>query len=294
MTCRNQPKEGLLGQQAGSQEAPPYNGQDEDCTMPVQSFGTSDVGLRRSHNEDSFYVGDAQGLYLVADGMGGHAAGEIASQAAIQTIQEFVGRAEADRDMTFPFGLDNALSDEENVLLSAVKLANQYICRLAREKPEMTGMGTTIAGVRIRDDKVSVFHVGDSRVYRIRGSQIAQLTTDHSWVSEQLQRRMITLEEARTHRWKNVITRALGNKNSIEVDLETLDLEDGDIYLLCTDGLSGLVSDQVILETLALQQDQLEQACKELVAQANAAGGHDNITVVLVRYSAEAATANGQ
>jgi protein phosphatase len=262
--------------------------------MPIKSFGVTDVGQRRSHNEDSFYVGDGQGLYLVADGMGGHAAGEIASQAAVQTIQEFVGRAEADRDMTFPFGVDHSLSDEENVLLSAVKLANQYICRLAREKPEMTGMGTTIAGVRIREGRVIVFHVGDSRVYRIRRGEIAQLTTDHSWVSEQLQRRMITQEEARTHRWKNVITRALGNKNAIDVDLETLDLEDGDLYLLCTDGLSGLVSDQVILETLTCQHDQLEDACKELVVQANAAGGHDNITVVLVKYNGEPTTDNGQ
>jgi protein phosphatase len=121
----------------------------------------------------------------------------------------------------------------------------------------------------------------------VRKGEMAQLTTDHSWVNEQLQRQMITEEEARTHRWKNVITRALGNKTTIEVDLQTTKLEDGDLLIICTDGLSGLVSDQVIFETLSAQQDNLEQAAHDLVAQANAAGGHDNITVVLVQYRAE-------
>ncbi|MCX8038364.1 MAG: Stp1/IreP family PP2C-type Ser/Thr phosphatase [Candidatus Sumerlaeia bacterium] len=253
--------------------------------MAVKSWATSDVGLRRSHNEDSCYANDTLGLYLVADGMGGHAAGEIASQAAVRTIHEFVQQAEADRDMTFPFGVDRTLSEEANILLTAVRLANQVIARMAAEQPELGGMGTTIAGVMIRKGKAHVFHVGDSRVYRLRKGRIEQLTADHSWVNEQLQRHMITEEEARTHRWRNVITRALGNKAAIEVDLKTHPIENGDILLLCTDGLSGLVSDQVILETILLQGQNLDQACQDLIAQANAAGGHDNITVVLVQYN---------
>jgi protein phosphatase len=255
--------------------------------MPTRSFALSDVGLRRSHNEDSYFAGDDLALYLVADGMGGHAAGEIASQTAAKTISDFVSRAEKDRDMTWPFGVDDSYSEMENILLSAIKLANQMICRMATEKPELAGMGTTIAGVKIHEGEASIFNVGDSRVYRFRNGVIEQLTTDHSWVNEQLQRRMITEEEARTHRWKNVITRALGNKSSIEVDLRTIPVQSGDTLMLCTDGLSGLVSDEVILETLESHRDSLEEACRDLVEQANAAGGHDNVTVLIVDYNTD-------
>jgi len=254
--------------------------------MPVRSCAKTDVGLRRKHNEDCYFASDEMGLYLVADGMGGHAAGEIASHAAVQTIREFVTRAESDPDMTYPFGVDHSLSGTENMMLSAVKLANRFICRMAAQKLEISGMGTTIAGVKIHKGQAVVFHVGDSRIYSVRRDKLQQLTTDHSWVNEQLQRRLITEDEARRHRWRNVITRALGNKNAIEVDLKTVLMQDGDILLLCTDGLSGLLSDDVILETLSQQRDDPEQACNDLVAQANAAGGHDNITAVIVHYFA--------
>lgn len=255
--------------------------------MAQRSFALSDVGLRRSHNEDSYCANDGLGLYVVADGMGGHAAGEIASMTAVQTIEDFVRRTENDHDMTWPYGIDESLSEEENALLSAVKVANHSIRRMATEKPELSGMGTTIAGVKIHNGKASIFNVGDSRVYRVRNSTIVQLTTDHSWVGEQLQRQMITEEEARRHRWKNVITRALGNKSTIDVDLQTVGIEDNDVLVVCTDGLSGLVSNEVILETLSLHRDDLEQACKGLVAQANTAGGHDNITVLLIHYTSD-------
>ena len=254
--------------------------------MPTTSFAISDVGLRRSHNEDSYVANDALKIYLVADGMGGHAAGEVASQTAARIVEDFVRNAEHDRDMTWPFRPKDSLSLTENTLLSAVKLANQIICRMAGERPEMSGMGTTIAGVKVDDQEASIFHVGDSRVYRLRDGVMAQLTTDHSWVNEQLQRQMITEEEARTHRWKNVITRALGNKTTIEVDLQTTDLKDGDLLVICTDGLSGVVSDEVIYETLMAHKDDLETTGRDLVDQANAAGGHDNITVVLIKYTA--------
>ena len=255
--------------------------------MGLRSFALTDVGLRRSHNEDSYCASDSLGLYVVADGMGGHAAGEVASTTAVQAIEDFVRRTENDRDMTWPFGIDESLSDRENVLLSAVKLANQLICHMASEKTELSGMGTTIAGIKIHDGEASIFNVGDSRVYRVHNGTIVQLTTDHSWVGEQLQRQMITEEEARRHRWKNVITRALGNKTTIDVDLKTVSIENDDVFLACTDGLSGLVSDDVIFETLSLRRDDLEGTCKELVAQANAAGGHDNVTVITVRYTGD-------
>jgi protein phosphatase len=252
--------------------------------MVEDSSALTDVGLRRSHNEDSFCVRDEIGLFMVADGMGGHAAGEVASRTAVEAIEEFVRKAQSDPDMTWPFGIDDSLSEIENILLSAIKLANQKICVMATEKPELSGMGTTIAGVKFEAGEACIFNVGDSRVYRIRPTEIVQLTTDHSWVNEQLRRRMITEEEARTHRWKNVITRALGNKSNIEVDLKMIAAEDSDLFLICTDGLSGMLADEVILETFQAHNDNLEDACKELVAQANAAGGHDNITVLLTRY----------
>ena len=255
--------------------------------MPVKSYALTDVGLRRTHNEDSYCVNDDLSLYLVADGMGGHAAGEIASVNAVKAIDDFVRQADRDRDMMWPFGIDESLAEYENVLLSSVKVANQVICRMSAEKPELSGMGTTIAGLQFHDRQITVFHVGDSRIYRIRGVEIAQVTTDHSWVNEQLQRRMITEEEARTHRWKNVITRALGNKSTIEVDIETHDVEHDDILLICTDGLSGLVSDEVVVGTLNQHSDHLEEVCPELIAQANTAGGHDNITVLLAHYTEE-------
>lgn len=252
--------------------------------MVLRSFALTHVGLRRTHNEDSYFGSDDLGLYLVADGMGGHAAGEIASQTAVNAVRDFVSRAERDRDITLPFGADRKRSDTENILLSAIKIANQLICRRAAERPEMNGMGTTLAGIKIHQASASVFNVGDSRVYRIRNQSITQVTTDHSWITEQIQRRMLTEQEARNHRWRNVITRALGNKTSLEVDLETLPLEDKDVLVICTDGLSGQLSDQVILDTIAACQPDLDAACKELISQANAAGGLDNTTVILVEY----------
>ena len=253
--------------------------------MPTKSSALTDVGRRRSHNEDSFFISDELELFLVADGMGGHAAGEIASHTAVIAISDFVRRAMADRDMTWPFGVDDTLSEVENIVLSAIKLANQRICQMAAEKSSLTGMGTTIAGVKIDDGKATVFHVGDSRVYRLRDGKIMQLTADHSWVNEQLQRRMITEEEARNHRWRHVITRALGNKASIDVDLKTVQVQDGDLLLICTDGLSGLVSDESIVKTLVDHDGDLGEACKALIGQANQAGGHDNVTVVIVQYT---------
>ncbi|MBM3334121.1 Stp1/IreP family PP2C-type Ser/Thr phosphatase [Candidatus Sumerlaeota bacterium] len=260
--------------------------------MAIRSYAATDIGLRRTLNEDSYLACDALRLYMVADGMGGHVGGEIASRTAIQAIQDFIKQVEADPSVTWPFSFVEGFSRIENVILTAVRLANQTLCRMVIERPELAGMGTTIAGVRIYDQHAAIFNVGDSRVYCARKDTLIQLTTDHSWVTEQLQRHVISEEEARRHRWKNVITRALGSKTAVDVDVRTVDLDDGDTFVICTDGLSGCVSDWAILESLRMYSDDLEQMCQQLITQAKAAGGHDNITVVVLQYTADTPDVN--
>lgn len=249
--------------------------------MRLKSFGITDVGLRRAHNEDNFFRSDDLGLFLVADGMGGHAAGEVASGSAIQSIVEFFGRHAEDASVTWPFGFDANLSAGSNALLNGVRLANQRLYSLQQERPELSGMGTTVAAVQVTEHNATLVHVGDSRIYRLRLGHLEQLTSDHSWVNEQLQKNIITAEEARNHRYRNVITRALGNRLDLEIDLKVEPVQSGDMFLLCSDGLSGLVDDAQLEATMITIPD-LREAANKLVAMANEAGGHDNISVILV------------
>lgn len=253
--------------------------------MILKSFGITDVGLKRSHNEDNFYRSDELGIYLVADGMGGHAAGEVASNAAIQTIAEFVERFDKDKNITWPFGFDTRISEDGNALITGIQLANQNLCRMQQQKAELSGMGTTLAAMRITDDKALIAHVGDSRVYRMRGNAFEQLTSDHSWVNEQLQKNIITAEEARTHRYRNVITRALGNRTELEIDIRLEPVLPDDIFLICSDGLSGMLEDHTLEAILRTYPDSIRSAANTLVARANEAGGHDNISIVIVQCS---------
>jgi protein phosphatase len=251
--------------------------------MKLHSFGITDVGLKRTHNEDNFFRSDELGLYLVADGMGGHAAGEVASSAAIESIVSFAERHSKDEALTWPFGFDQRFSAPANALISGIRVANQTLFTMQQERPELNGMGTTIATLRLADNEATLAHVGDSRVYRMRGEDLALLTSDHSWVNEQLQKNIITAEEARNHRYKNVITRALGNRIDLEIDVRTEPVEVGDRFLLCSDGLSGMVEDWEMREVLKAAETDLRGAANKLVALANEAGGHDNISVVLIR-----------
>ncbi|MFH0794760.1 MAG: Stp1/IreP family PP2C-type Ser/Thr phosphatase [bacterium] len=243
----------------------------------------TEVGLKRRLNEDNFAISDELGLFVVADGMGGHAAGEIASCTAIREIMEFVRRTVVDSDFTWPFGVDSNLSETANVLLTATRLANRSLCTMAEQKKELSGMGTTIAGMLLKDNQAVIVHVGDSRAYRFRDGELELLTRDHSWVNEQLERKVITEEEARTHRWKNVITRALGNRLDLEIDLRSEIVQPGDVFLLCTDGLSGMIPGDEIEQVLKTTLPNLELTCSTLVNRANAHGGLDNVTTVLVR-----------
>lgn len=246
--------------------------------------GKTDRGLKRSHNEDSLSVCPDLNVFIVADGMGGHNAGEVASRSAIRSVLEFLRQCESDAEATWPFGVESGLSEFENKLLTAIRLANRDVCNLSMERREYAGMGTTIVAALFDpgSHKVALAHVGDSRCYLVRDGAIQQLTLDHSWVSEQVQKKILTEEEARNHRWKNVITRALGNKLDVEIDVRVETVQPGDVYLLCSDGLSSMVEDPGLLEII-LKAPDLDDICDRLVQAANDNGGQDNISVLLVK-----------
>jgi protein phosphatase len=252
--------------------------------MKIISFGISDLGQKRNLNEDSYFVSDELGLYLVADGMGGHRAGDVASSTAVEIIAGHIGSwLEGEKDGA-SISSDVTVVDEDNVLINAVRKANDRLCEMSQQNNALSGMGTTIVGLLHTQGKAHVVNVGDSRAYRIRNDLILQLTTDHSWVGEQLQRNLISEDEARLHRWRNIITRALGNREDVEIDVSKHDIEPGDCFVLCTDGLSGMLTDEEILDIVKDAGDDMEEACRNLVAQSNEKGGLDNITVVLVKF----------
>jgi PPM family protein phosphatase len=251
--------------------------------MKIVSCGLTDVGMKRSGNEDSLVCADDVGLYVVADGMGGHAAGEVASNTAVSSVESYVretlGREEeADAEDT-----GGGIAHDISVMEAGVQLANQTICDLSESNPEYNGMGTTFSGVLVVNSRAAFAHVGDSRIYLLRDDLLNQLTTDHSWVSEQMERKIITAEEARTHRWRNVITRALGNRRELKVDTGQLQLLPGDRLLLCSDGLTGMVEDEDLAEVLRSAADDIEGPSQRLIDMANDAGGGDNVTVVMLR-----------
>lgn len=252
----------------------------------IQAAGLSDRGLKRGHNEDSLSVVPDIGLFIVADGMGGHNAGEVASRQAIESIVDYIRSADSE-DATGPFPQEPGLSTLESKLVTGIKIANRDVCNLSLEHQEYSGMGTTLVAMLVDLDarQLVIAHVGDSRCYVLRGGSMEQLTLDHSWVSEQLQKKIITPEEAKNHRWKNVITRALGNKLDVEVDVQTRALRPGETFLLCSDGLSGMIEDDGMRDIL-MQNPDLETAIRELIQGANANGGLDNISVILVRVLA--------
>jgi PPM family protein phosphatase len=228
------------------------------------SFARSDTGRQRRTNEDRVF--EQAPLFAVADGMGGARAGEVASGIVVDTLAE---------------GLPDAGSEEER-LATVVQEANRRIHELAQSDPERAGMGTTVTAAYVGDDAVSVAHVGDSRAYRWRDGELERLTTDHSLVEELKRRGRLTEEEAEEHPQKSVITRALGPEADVEVDTLTYPARPGDVYMLNSDGLTGMVPEARIAELLSQTPD-LKAAGQALIREANERGGRDNITVVLFR-----------
>jgi protein phosphatase len=248
--------------------------------------GITDVGLQRDHNEDTFAVLPEHELFIVADGMGGHRAGDVASRLASESISDFFQRT-AGEEVTWPFHFDSGLSESENRLLTAIRLANRQIYEHSLKSHDLRGMGTTVVGALFNPEtrKMYVGHVGDSRAYVIREGRISQLTRDHSLVNDYLKVMPDMPEDQRSELPKNVITRALGMQDSVEVDLLAHDAQLGDTFVLCSDGLSGMISDAEILQ-VAGQNTDLGVACRRLAALANEHGGEDNITAVVVRIVA--------
>ncbi|MDD9945519.1 MAG: Stp1/IreP family PP2C-type Ser/Thr phosphatase [Myxococcales bacterium] len=266
--------------------------------MRTRAVGLTDVGLQRDHNEDTYRCLDEYGLYLVADGMGGHQSGEVASMMAAESMRAFFEATEKD-DATWPFPIDPNLSLMENRLSAAIKMANKQIFERSCSDQSMQGMGTTVVGLLLSEERrlAYIAHVGDSRAYRVRDGEITLLTRDHSLVNDYLMMMPDMPKEAMDVLPKNVITRALGMQDSVVVDLGVEDIREGDRFVLCSDGLNGQVPDERILEVVESHGDDLESTVKQLVEESNAAGGDDNVTVVVVsleQIGEERATPEGE
>lgn len=239
--------------------------------MILRATASTHVGMRRRVNEDRYALAPDLGLYLVADGMGGHTAGQVASELAAETALRTVRTLQA-----------AAVSPAEK-LRHAVACANREIYATSQIQPELAGMGTTLVALLATGDRVALAHVGDSRAYLIRNGRIRCLTDDHSLVGELVRRREISEAAAREHPHRHVLTRALGVRASAEPDLAEMTPLAGDIFAMCSDGLTAHVLDDEIAAEIG-RHDDIQFACDSLVARANERGGEDNVTVVLVRY----------
>jgi protein phosphatase len=251
----------------------------------------TDPGLRRSSNEDSYCTRADLGLFVVADGMGGHVAGEVASRVAVETIQTFIAEtAGADKNRTWPFPFEPAISLEGNRLKAAFRLANRKLANEMADKADLRGMATTASAVLTGKRTACVAHVGDSRIYAMRNGSLKQLTHDHSWVEEQVRAGTMTEAAARQHPWRNVVTRALSGGSDPDIDTIEVAPEPGERFLLCSDGLSGVVSRDAIEAILGNRTLTLDDICDRLVAAANEGGGPDNVTALVIEVAASDAT----
>ncbi len=245
---------------------------------------SSDPGLRRTSNEDSYCTRPEIGLYMVADGMGGHVAGEVASRVAVEAIEAFIEEtAGADKNRTWPFPFEPTLSLEANRLKAAFRLANRRIASAIADSEDLRGMATTASALLAAPTHACVAHVGDSRVYVLRDTALSQITNDHSWVEEQVRAGTLTPSAAKQHPWRNVVTRALSGGEDPEVDVTEIDPRPGERYLLCSDGLFAVVGDDTIAGILGDRSLSLEEVCRQLIDAANAAGGPDNITTLVLQ-----------
>jgi len=248
----------------------------------VRFAGETDVGRAREVNEDHLYLPESERLCLVADGMGGHASGEVASRVAVEAVVEYFHSTAEEAPVTWPYYVDFEHRLAERRLQAAIQLANRRVFETAQAEAPMQGMGTTMVACLFTDHEVLLGHVGDSRAYRLRDGTIEQLTEDHSLLSDYVKLGKLDASAVSDFPHKNVIVRALGMKPTTRVDLRREPLRLGDIYVLCSDGLCGMVSDPEIHDIVAAEPD-LDAAATRLVEAANAAGGADNITVALAR-----------
>ncbi len=244
--------------------------------------GGSDVGRERAHNEDAILVDGERKLVVLADGMGGYQAGEVASQLAVDVVRDDSSQLDISEVDLGRIDPDTGISVAMRQLRGAIEKANNRICSVARGREELNGMGTTIVAARFYDGRVGIAHVGDSRCYRMREHKLEQLTRDHSYVQDQLEKGLISEEDAKHSPQKNLITRALGIDAIAEADVQEFRTRPGDVYLLCSDGLSDLVDDEALQTALSAEKTPTDHI-KYLIDAANANGGRDNISVIIVR-----------
>jgi serine/threonine protein phosphatase PrpC len=254
--------------------------------MRFTCFAISDTGRHRTNNEDSYLCNPKERLFVVADGMGGQASGEIASKVAVSSVEEFVARSRKE-DITWPIPYRKDFSLEQNRLLAAAAHANNMIRNYSSENPSMKGMGTTLVGVTIEGNHLAVVNVGDSRLYRIHGEQIDQITHDHNLAWEQERMGLLTREEAWNHPQRHILTSALGIEaiENIRIDLARSEIQEKDLYLMCSDGLNDMLGDDEIFKCIvSAESKSLEHSAHSLIQNANRAGGRDNITVILLSF----------
>lgn len=249
----------------------------------INSHGLTDVGCIRERNEDRILADPALGLFIVADGMGGHAHGEMAAELGIATMQRYIESSRDGLDVTWPFGYNFDLPIESNLMITAVQLANRQVWRQAEQAPEFAGMGTTIAAALVTDHNVTIGNVGDSRVYLCRGGALRQLSTDDTWVKAVAGRTTGHLD-ASTHPLRSFLTQAAGSKDLVDVHISEEQLNAGDLILICSDGLHAMVPDEQIAPLIVPGQP-LSDTAASLIQSAKSAGGLDNIAVVLIEVT---------
>jgi PPM family protein phosphatase len=254
---------------------PPPRPMDASRQPRIEAFGLTDIGRVREHNEDAFAVLPHLGMFVIADGMGGRDGGEIASRMAVDSLREALENA----DPTVPRGVSQ--------LVTGIELGNTRIFAAGEREPAQRGMGTTVISALVWGDRLGIAHVGDSRCYRLRGRQLDLLTEDHSLVNDHIRAGLLAPEKADSFPFRHIITRCVGTRPTVEVEKRITRMEPGDMYLLCSDGLSGLV-DHWELGAVLLEQRDLRRAAARLIERANALGGTDNITAVLLRVSESA------
>jgi serine/threonine protein phosphatase PrpC len=248
----------------------------------VSAWGCTNVGLKRDNNEDNYIIDSNLQLYIIADGMGGHAGGAIASRMAIELVRETISKMYHEPSIFNPQAAKRESSDILQLLKEAIRSASCGIYEFSNQRLDLAGMGTTLTMILVYGGRGYIAHVGDSRLYRLRNNAFEQLTEDHSLVQEQVRAGFLTREEAHSSRFRNIITRSVGFESQVNADAFSLPLSSEDVFLLCSDGLSGMIDDEEIANVL--RHGKLSDATERLVALANHHGGDDNITLILLRY----------
>jgi serine/threonine protein phosphatase PrpC len=248
----------------------------------IRCVGMTDTGKVREHNEDTIAADSDIGLLVLADGMGGYNAGEVASGIAVKTVLNLI-REQVEREDLSVLDKDSGMTRPSIILRDAIHRANKIIYQTARSQPQCEGMGTTIVAALFFDNRVSIAHVGDSRMYRLRSDKFEQVTMDHSLLQELVDRGFYSAEEAQRAANKNYVTRALGVEPNVEVELQESPVQKGDVYVLCSDGLSDMVEDDDIHLTISTFSANLDTVAKQLIQLANDNGGRDNVSAVMAQ-----------